>query len=86
MDFLHSAGSEVNHNITEQRRHNEHDGVSNHQPQDCLLNRLFGRWTKKTSKLRVTGFVRGELTGHRWIPHTKASNSEKVSICWHHHQ
>ena len=24
-----------------QWRHNERDGVSNHQPQDCLLNRLF---------------------------------------------
>ena len=28
-------------------------GVSNHQPQDCLLNRLFMRRSKKTSKLRV---------------------------------
>ena len=24
-----------------QGRHNERDGVSNHQPHDCLLNRLF---------------------------------------------
>ena len=29
--------------------------VSNHQPHDCLLNRLFTRRSKKTSKLRVTG-------------------------------
>ena len=36
-------------------RHNDHDGVSNHQPHDCLLNRLFRRRSKKTSKLRVTG-------------------------------
>ena len=34
-------------------RHNELDGVSDHQPHDCLLNRLFGRRSKKTSKLRV---------------------------------
>ena len=27
----------------------------------------------------------GEFTGHRWIPHTKASNAEKVSIWWRHH-
>ena len=27
-------------------RHNEHDGVSNHQPHDCLLNRLFGLRSK----------------------------------------
>ena len=46
-----------------QWRHNERDGVSNHQPHDCLLNRLFRRRSKKTSKLRVTGLWRGI---HRW--------------------
>ena len=30
-------------------RHNGHDGVSNHQPHDCLLNRLFRRRSKKIS-------------------------------------
>ena len=35
-------------------RHNGRDGVSNHQPHDCLLNSLFRRRSKKTSKLRVT--------------------------------
>ena len=44
-----------------QRRHNEHDGVWNHQPYDCLLNYLFRRRTKKTSKLRVTGLCEGNL-------------------------
>ena len=34
-----------------QGRHNGRDGVSNHQSYDCLLNRLFRRWSKKTSKL-----------------------------------
>ena len=46
-----------------QWRHNERDGVSNHQPQDCLLNRLFGRRSKKTSTLRVIGLCGGI---HRW--------------------
>ena len=47
-----------------QWHHNERDGVSNHQPHDCLLNRLLGRRSKKTSKLRVTGLC---LRGiHRW--------------------
>ena len=46
-----------------QWRHNGCDGVSNHQPQDCLLTRLFRCRSKKISKLRVTGFVRGI---HRW--------------------
>ena len=32
-----------------QWRHNEGDGVSNHQPLYCLLNRLFRRRSKKTS-------------------------------------
>ena len=42
-----------------QWRHNERDCVSNHQPHDCLLNRLF-RWrSKKTLKLRVTGLCMG---------------------------
>ena len=40
-------------------RHNDHGGVSNHQPHGCLLNRLFRRRSKKTSKLRVTGFCVG---------------------------
>ena len=35
-------------------RYNECDGVSNHQPHDCLFNRLFRHRWKKTSKLRVT--------------------------------
>ena len=39
--------------------HNERDGVSNHQPHDCLLNRLFKAQIKETSKLRVTGLCVG---------------------------
>ena len=54
-----------------QWRHNGCDGVSNHQPHDCLLNRLFGRRSKKTSKLRVTvlcvGIHRGPVNSpHKW--------------------
>ena len=33
--------------------------ASHHQPHQCLLNRLFGRRSKKTSKLRVTGLCVG---------------------------
>ena len=40
-------------------RHNGRDCVSNHQPHDCLLNRLFRRRSKNTSKLGVTGFCAG---------------------------
>ena len=40
---------------TLQWRHNECDGVSNHQHHDSLLNGLFKHRSKKTSKVRVTG-------------------------------
>ena len=33
-----------------QWRHNERDGVSNHQPRDCLLNRLFKAQIKESIK------------------------------------
>ena len=42
-----------------QWRHNERDGVLNHQPHDCLLSHLFRRRSKKTSKLHVTGLCAG---------------------------
>ena len=44
-----------------QKRHNERDGVSNHQPRECLLNSLIRCRSKKTSKLRVTGLCAGNL-------------------------
>ena len=40
--------------LSSQWRHNGRDSVSNHQPHDCLLNRLFRRRSKKTSKVCVT--------------------------------
>ena len=52
-----------------QWRHNDHDGVSKHQPHGCLLNRLFGRRSKKTSKLRVTGLCAGNSPGPVNSPH-----------------
>ena len=42
-----------------QWRHNERDGISNHQSHDCLLSRLFRHRSKKTWKLRVTGLCEG---------------------------
>ena len=50
-------------------RHNDHAGVSNHQPHGCLLNRLFRRRSKKTSKLRVTGLCVGNSSGPVNSPH-----------------
>ena len=50
-------------------RHNDHAGVSNHQPHGCLLNRLFRHRSKKTSKLRVTGLCAGNSPGPVNSPH-----------------
>ena len=52
-----------------QWRHNGHDGVSNHQPRGCLLNRLFRRRSKKTPKLRVTGLCVGNSPGPVYSSH-----------------
>ena len=66
-------------------RHNGRDSVSNHQPHDCLLNRLFRLRSKKTSKLRVTGLCAGNSPGTSEFPAQMASYAENVSIWWRHH-
>ena len=71
---------------TLQWRHNEHDGVSNHRRRYCLLSRLFGHRSKKTSTLRVTGLCVGNFPGTGESPSPKASNTENVSIWWRHHK
>ena len=68
-----------------QWRHNDHDSVSNHQPHDCFLNRLFRRRSKRTSKLHVTGFCVGNSPVTGEFPAQKASNAENVFIWWRHH-
>ena len=50
-------------------RHNDHDGVSYHQPHGCLLKRLFRRRSKKTSKRHVTGLCVGNSPGPVNSPH-----------------
>ena len=66
-------------------RHNDHAGVSNHQPHGCLLNRLLRRKSQKTSKLRVTGLCAGNSPGTGEFPAQMASYAENVSIWWRHH-
>ena len=70
---------------TLQWRHNGLDGASNHQPHDCLLSRWFGRRSKKTSKLCVTGLCAGNSLVTGQFPAQMASNTENVSIWWRHH-
>ena len=72
--------------VTLQWRHNGHDDVSNHQPHDCVLSRLFRRRPKKTSKLRVTALCAGNSTEAGEFPAQMASSAENVSIWWRHHE
>ena len=51
----------------------------------CLLSRLFGRRSKKTSKLRVTGLCAGNSPGIGEFPAQMGSKAEYVSIWWRHH-
>ena len=66
-------------------RHNGRDGVSNHQPHDCLLNRSFGRRSKNISQLCVTGLCVGNSPVTSGFSAQIASNAENVSIWWRHH-
>ena len=68
-----------------QWRHKEHDIVSNHQPHDCSLNRLFRRRSKKTSKLRDIGLCEGNSPVAGEFLALRASNVENISIWWRHH-
>ena len=54
--------------------YNERNGISNHQPHNCLLNLLFRHRSMKTSKLRVTGLCE------------EKSLVKNVSIWWCHHE
>ena len=63
-----------------QWRHNNHDGVSNHQPHNSLLNRLFRRRSKKTSKLCVTGLCAGNSTGTGEFPAQMASYADVIMV------
>ena len=56
--------------------HNEHNGVSDHQPHDCLLNHLFMRRSRETSKLHVTGLCAGNS------PVTPVNFPHKGPVTW----
>ena len=73
------------HKCTLRWRHNETGGVSNQQRHDCLLDSLFMRRSKKTTKLRVTDLCNenSPVTGE--FPAQRASNAENVSIWWRQH-
>ena len=63
-----------------QQHHNERHGVSNYRRPDSLLNCLFRDRSKKTSKLRVTGFCEGNSPVTGEFLAQEASDAEK---CFH---
>ena len=68
------------------RRHYERDGVLNHQPHAGLLNRLFRRRSKKTSKVRFIGFCEGNSRVTGKFTAQRAINAENACIWWRHHE
>ena len=61
-------------------RHNDHAGVSNHQPRGCLLNRLFRSKSKENIKAPRNWPLCGKFTGDRWISRT---NGQLRGKCFH---
>ena len=87
-NWLHALVLHLTFPYTLRWRHNERDSVSNHQPHDCLLNGLFRRRLKKTSKLRVTGLCAGNSPGPVNSPHKgpvkrKMFPFDDVIIIWY---
>ena len=64
--------------IALQRRHNKRVCVWNHQPHDCLINRLFKAQMKENIKALRHWPLCGEFTGDRWIPCTKGPVTRKI--------
>ena len=65
---------------TPQWRHNGCDGVSNHKPHHCLLNRVFRSRAKKRQSSASLAFVRGI---HRWpvnSPHKLSLTRKMLSF------
>ena len=65
-------------------RHNDHDGVSNHQPHGCLQSFIRAQ-IKENIKAPRHWPLCGEITGTDEFPAQRASNAENVSIWWRHH-
>ena len=80
-----SNDHQATYSFSLQWHHNEHDGVSNQRHFNCLLNRWFRSTSMKTLKLHVTGLCEGNSPVTSEFPAKKASNAEKVSVWWCHH-
>ena len=65
---------------TLQWRHNDQDGVSNHQPRGLFTQPFIQTQIKENIKAPRHWPLCGELTGDRWIPRTKGQLRGK---CFH---
>ena len=83
----HRCSHPLKREMTLYWRHNDHSGVSNHQPHCCLLNRLFRHRSKKTSNFKAPRHwpLCGEFTGTGEFPAQRANNAENGPIWWRHH-
>ena len=73
--------------ISLQWRHNEHDGVSNHQPQDCLLNRLIKAsaslaFVREIHRRPVNSPHKGPVTRKMFPFDDVIMCSHRVSVAW----
>ena len=78
LTFAHTPHTHTRYTL---QCHNGSDGVSNPQPHHCLLNRVFRRWSKKTSKLGVAGICARNSPGtspHKWPVTRKMSPFDDV--------
>ena len=60
-------------------------GIDRYKPNSGQCwSRMFTAWWRHQmeEKIRVTGPLWGESTGHRWIPRTKASDAELWCFLW----
>ena len=49
---------------------------------EIYVNSFYMMTSSNGNIFRVTGHLRGEFTGDRWIPHTKASDAELWCLLW----
>ena len=58
--------------------HNDRDGISNHQPHNCLLNCVYSCRSKKKTKFHITGFCDGNSQVISEFPQHKRPVTQKM--------
>ena len=79
-----NGGGDIWHSTALRWRHNERDGVSNHQPHDCFQP-FMQTQIKENIKAPGPCPCEGNSPVTSEFPAQMASNAENVSIWWRHH-